>query len=426
MRVERLRRMACVVLGSALLMSCATPHEPTPASSLPVASSTATPLATADPPSPHESAAATASSTSTAEAGLTWAEQIVAGEFQAVFADGDRFVAVGRADDRQVAWVSMDGTTWERHDVPPPADVEVSDVIGEEYIVRGSGMGTLVRLDDTVYSFGFFNLMDFVRPVGWRWTDGAAWEAITSASPFYEEGSIRDAAAGDGVLVAARLDVALSEFGADSEVWAWSPAASWQQSDLSVAEAERVIVNRLAWNEGVFVATGAVVPEQPEPEANWTPRAWQSTDGRQWHEVAPPSEDAAVCALEADPEGGFVAMGLSAAESIVWRWREGNWSGIPVAAYPVHAGRSGNPFTATCALVPLDNGAVAVLGDAQETRVWRSPDGESWVGGEGFSPAHTSNPPHVAGFGSTVVLAYLESDPTGSSVRTVVRTGTLP
>ncbi len=424
MRAVRLPRKALMLLGAALLTSCATAQAPTTTPSVTATTQPATPVPTASGPVIVPSA--TASATPTAAPDIAWTEQTIDGSVMSMVADRDRFIAVGQADGRQVAWVSPEGTTWERHDVPPPADVEVSDVIGEEYVVQGSGMGTVVRLEDTVYSFGFFNFMDFVRPVGWRWTDGAAWEAITSASPFYEAGSIRDAAAGYGVLVAARLDVALSEFGADSQVWAWSPATSWQRSDLSVTEAERVVVNRLAWNEGRFLATGAIVPEEPAAEAMWTPRVWESTDGLRWQEVAPPGEAAAICALEANTDGGFIAMGLSGEEAMLWRWQEGNWSGTPVASYPDHPGRKGNPFMTACAVVPLDQGAVAVFADDHETRVWWSVDGESWTGGGAVSPAHTSNPPHVAGLGSTVVLAHLDSDPTGGSVRTVVRTGTLP
>jgi hypothetical protein len=413
-----------MVLSLVLLASCTAEQGTTPPQSSNQVTSPAPPSTTAAP-LPTNSPSSPASQTAAAHPAIAWTEQTIAGEVQALFADGDRFVAVGRADDAQAAWVSTDGLRWKRQAVPPPTDVELSPdgPVTQDYVTRTSQMGNLVRLDDTVYAFGLFNFMDFVRPLGWRWSDGAAWEPITSSSPFYEAGSVRDVAAGDGTLIAARLDIALSEFGTDSEVWAWSASTSWVQSDLSIAEEERVAVNRLAWHDGVFLASGSVVPEQPDADAAWTPRLWQSADGRAWRQVASPTQEAALCALEADPAGGFVAVGMTAQESVVWRWRDGDWSGAALPGSPAHSA-FGNPFVSDCDVVPLSDGRiVAILAGGEGTRAWWSSDGSSWTGGDTVSAASAS---HVAGLGSTLVLARTEYEPTGAVVGTIVMTGSMP
>ena len=352
-----------------------------------------------------------------------WAEHVLPPDIRGLIADGDRFVAVGNTSEGQVAWTSTDGASWDQHPVPLRTDLpdESTGFPGDANV--GASMGQLVRLDDTLYSFGHFSFMDFFRPVGWRWTDGGAWEPITSPSPFYEAGIVRDVVAGDGVLIAARLGVALSEFGADSEVWAWNAATSWVQSDLSIIEPERVVVNHLASSDGEFLASGVVVPEQAATDAVWEPRMWRSADGHAWSQIEPPSEGSGVCALEADAAGGFVAMGSSSEETVVWRWSDGNWSAVPLVGSPAHPDRSTNPFfISRCALVPLSDRTVAILSGEDGTRAWWSTDGASWVGGETLA---VDGATHIAGFGSTLVLARVEHELTDGLLRTIVMSGSI-
>ena len=119
-------------------------------------------------------------------------------------------------------------------------------------------------------------------------------------------------------------------------------------------------------------------------------------------------------------------MGLTGKETVVWRWRDGTWAAVPLAGSTGHPGSFGNPSGSTCAVVPLGDRTVAILADDAGTRAWWSRDETTWIGGETVSPAHSSNPFHVAGIGSTLVLAHLESEATGGGIVTVVRTGAVP
>ena len=67
--------------------------------------------------------------------------------------------------------------------------------IGDGQELR-AGMGKLLRLGDTVYSFGSMQFMDSVQGAGWRWTDGKPWEVIESTSAVFG-GRVTDAAASE-------------------------------------------------------------------------------------------------------------------------------------------------------------------------------------------------------------------------------------
>ena len=99
-------------------------------------------------------------STSTEAARLEWEDVPFDGTISEVMGDGSRFVAVGAgsASEGSTAWTSDDGLDWERHAVPERSFGEIGD--GQEL---RAGMGKLLRLDDTVYSFGSMQFMDSVQ-----------------------------------------------------------------------------------------------------------------------------------------------------------------------------------------------------------------------------------------------------------------------
>ena len=108
-------------------------------------------------------------------------------------------------------------------------------------------------LDDTLYSFGTaccFN--DFYRPVGWRLTDGEAWDAIQSESAFFGFGGVLDLAASDTALVVSTS----YGLGATSRVWRWTSDTSWVETNLMASDRDLHSVNDIAWTAGSFLAVG--------------------------------------------------------------------------------------------------------------------------------------------------------------------------
>jgi hypothetical protein len=358
---------------------------------------------------------------------FTWTDQPVAGSVQAMVADGDRFVVVGRDADGPLSWVSTGDGAWETVSVPVPTDVvDESWGLPPETAAQGSGMGPLARLGETLYSFGSFNFMDSVRPVGWRWTDGGAWEYIESASPFYETGRVTDVVAGNGALVAARQEVALSIQGARSTVWTWTADASWTQSDISVADGSPMVTD-VAWIEGQYLASGFVVnPSEDAPVGR--PIVWTSGDGLTWVEFEAPPTDGRVCALEADPQGTFVALSVDAEGSTVWTWSEGvEWNGDALTGAASHPSLLTDLFPGTCELVPLEGGLIAVLAGSDMDQTWTRAEDGAWVKGDDLpttaGPTLGGNP--LTGAGDRLVFASLASDPAGGPITSTLHTGTV-
>ncbi len=350
---------------------------------------------------------------------IAWSEHDAAGEILSLVADGDRFVAVGLGSgDPQASWTSGDGVQWTSHPVPIASldeiDAQHTD-IGPEFASRSASMGPLVRLGDTLYSMGYFNFMDFVRPVGWYWTDGAAWQAVTSDSAFYDAGGVRDIIASDDALVAARSNLGISWIGADSTVWTWRSATSWVQSDLSVGDDEPVSVTRLAYADGLLLATGFVSPAD-ETETG-TLAAWTSSDGDAWTRIEPPDGGREICALEPNPAGGFVALGVEVDRTVAWTWDEtSGWAGGPLPGGTGHAIPGPDPFFGYCGLIPVRGQLLAVTGMPDETPSWTSPDGSTWTANPDLPAAGVVD---VAAIGDTIVLATVAYAPDGTQTDTL-------
>ena len=337
---------------------------------------------------------------------------MIAGEVLAIAADGDRFVAVGRTAEAQGSWISTDGGTWDSVPVSPPTDVlEGLADLPADYATRGSAMGALVRLDETLYSFGFFNFMDFIRPVAWRWTDGEQWEPIVSTSEFFQGGSVTAVVAGSGTLVAARLGPAISWSGANSTVWAWRQDTSWVQGDLSAADDVQTFITDLAWHDGQYLAIGFVVnPDEAAPVGR--PVVWTSADGVSWIEIAAPTDQGRLCALESNAGGGFIALGVEDDRAVVWTSRDGSdWEGAALPGLgiqPVGAG----PFSWPCDLVTVGRHALAVIRSEDGSRTWTTSTGTEWMPGPELPVASVGYPggQNLAALNGTLVLFTHEQD----------------
>ena len=189
---------------------------------------------------------------------LTWSDQPFDGTVAAVAADRGTLVAVSFNPEDRVAWSSKDGRSWAEDFVPDPAPSDCEFFYETRCFPNTAGMGQLVRLGDTLYSFGRtegFN--DYVRPVGWRLTDGQSWQAIQSQSEFYSYGVVIDAAAGNDALVAATSNYAQYSM----DVSRWMTDTSWMATNLIGLGDSLLDVYDMAWSGGTFVAVGAV----PEP-----------------------------------------------------------------------------------------------------------------------------------------------------------------
>lgn len=417
-----IRSLLAGALVSAVVVGCATDTAnsaaPSPNRSVEPSVSAATSMAPSSP--------ATAAASPTQEPGeggalaISWTEQSIDGWIHDIATDGDRIVAVGRTGDVFTAWFSTDGTAWESVTVPPPGNfMGDSEGLPEDLEARGSQMGTLVRLDETLYSFGLFNFMDFVRPVGWRWTDGQPWSFIDSKSDFYASGRVADAVAADGGLVAARLEVALSWAGADSTIWRWTPEASWVQADLSHTDSERTYVTRLAHNDGLLVASGLLpLGDADDPDAAAV-ATWESSNGEAWSAIDPPAGATQICALEAHPSGGFLAIGTGANGVTAWRKSDGLWSERVLTEAVDTPQGFGGPLWDVCWAFPLDDGLVALYPSDDGLRAWTSSDGDDWTDGGVVAPqAHLA----AAADDLLVLVRPVEpADPVGGSILRIVR-----
>ena len=366
-------------LAAGLVIACAGPEA--------AESVTPSPSGAAEPSAPDLASvapsAATASPTPAAgNFAITWTEEAFDEPVSGIAVDGDRIVAVGKADTQFTAWTSTDGASWEAFDVPPPTNIVSNpENMPENVEAIGSLMGGLIRLNETLYSFGTFNFMDFVRPVGWRWTDGEPWAFIDSDSDFYASGRVVDAVATEDGIVAARLEVALSWAGVDSTMWRWTPDTSWVQADLSHPNADRAYVSQVARSDGALLASGLIPVEDPDDPDGAAAALWESSDGQTWSAIEPPAGSDQICALEADEGGGFVAVGTGANGISAWRYTDGQWSesGLSASA-PAHP-ETGEPFFDVCWAFQLADGMVVLFQTDEGLNAWTSVDGTAWVDG---------------------------------------------
>jgi len=359
-----MRRVAIVLSVAGLLTACtstSTPAEPSPSTvqqGLPTASGSVS--ATATTPQPPDAPR------------IVWSEVAFEGSVSDVIADRSRFVAVGIGTNGATAWTSQDGLTWQELDVPERSFGEIED--GVELT---GAMGTLVRLRDTLYSFGGLSFNDAVSGAGWRWTDGEAWQVIDSQSSFFS-GTVTAAAANDEALVAATLSFAMGLFGSYT-TWRWTPATSWTQTSLVSSEHENIVVEAIAWSQSTFVAAGTYAAAVDGVERWDWPRAlamWTSPDGLDWRRVQLPTGMSRLCAV-ASTQGGFAAFGASGDRLAAWTSIDGGtWAQGEVDA--AEGLEIGNMDLNTCRVVDFGDGLVAFARGAGGTLVWTSADGTAW------------------------------------------------
>lgn len=354
---------------------------------------------------------------------MTWTEQRFEGDVHALGVDRGQFVAVGRVGQQLTAWTSADAGIWEASRVPDPSFVaDAADVFGEN-VFEQAAMGPLVRLGDTLYSIGtFWGDNDGVRPVGWRLSDGGAWEYIESQSPFFAGCcNVFDVVAADDALLAVKHNFAVYS----GETWRWTSESSWQdttpmkQPDTGTSGAD---ILDAVWAEGAFVAVGVAADGNLDAASEeWATSAasWTSPDGVTWQAApsTPELEGAVMYSISQSPGGGFVAVGCAQCKvgqdgvPAAWTSRDAlSWS---PAAMP---GEMGSAYR----VVALEHGLLAIGARGDETLTWTSIDGVTWEPGEtllGSSQRHLSFGMNLAVRDDDVVLILDRGD------QTVVFTG---
>ena len=379
--------LIAIALGVAVT-ACSAASTPSASASLPSSQDASA--------SANQSASESSAPSAPAELTISWADAELDLWIGAVEADRGQFVAVSGDPSARMAWTSGDAVSWNEHPVPEPSGC--TELPDGACIERTAGMGQLERLGDTLYSIGtttFFN--DFARPVGWRWTDGEAWQAISSQSEFYGFGVLQDLAASDDALVAVRHGEALGPFG--SSVWRWTSETSWVASNLA-SRLEPVDVFDTAWGSRGFVAVGAV-PTPDRRDEDGTAAAWVSDDGLAWRQVDPPSGSTRLCTVAAT-RMGFMVMGW-ADGPMIWRSDDGtSWTGSALAGSGA-VRREGVPFFRGCAVTEIEAGLLATLTGEDGTLTWTSTDGMDWTPGPKLDLFATR--PQIAALGDTVVAA---------------------
>jgi hypothetical protein len=410
-------RMVTVVVVAALVASCGS----TPVTSSPVTTNSPADQLPSIAGQASPEPTATPSPTAVGDAlRFTWSEVPFEGSVSAITDDGSRFVAVGTGTEGVSSWTSSDGMAWEEHDVPDRSFGEIGD--GVELT---ASMGQLIRLGDTLYSFGGMTFMDSAVGAAWRWTDGSEWEVIESTSDFFG-GRPTVATASDKALVVGNISFERGLYGTYS-TWRWTAATSWVKTALSSSADEVIGVDAIAWGGDAFVAAGssASAVEGADPW-DWprTLSIWTSRDGRDWTAVEPPDGMSSVCSLAALPAGGFVALGTAGERIATWtslhgdEWMEGTFDPQGPA---LDAGEGpGLP----CRVVAAAGGLLAAVGTDDETLTWTSIDGRSWAFGERLDIAGVQ-PANVAALGDHVLLFGSRIDPrVESGFRHVLSYGT--
>ena len=352
---------------------------------------------------------------------IDWAEQPFEGNVSAVVADGTQFVAVGNVDGSVASWTSSVGVTWRRDPVPDPIFDE--DVIGPTGLpidlARGPGGGQLVRLGDTLYSLGTSNFMDHNWPVGWRRTDGAAWEYIVSRSEFFSAGVVVDVAASNNALLAATMGGNTEvpsglDYAHSASTWLWTPETSWVRSGLAATPDDRIHITATAWSDGTYVAVGVrAEPTEGQTPSSWptAPSIWTSADGRTWANVTLPEALGALCTVRALPTGGFIGIEIAHGEFTAWTSETGAaWTGS--GPLPARLLTWDGPFVRGCEIVPLERGLLVALRTEDGLLTWTSTDGRTWEAGETLDLSVFGAV--VAALGSDVVVFGRRLDASGA------------
>jgi hypothetical protein len=358
---------AVLILASGCATAATTPS--VPAEETPRESASAS---TSTEPSPSASAPAPTIVTGPPE--ISWSEVPVDGFFADVIGEGSRFVAVGVGSDGTAAWTSVDGQTWEEEPVPDFPVVEPEPGVSVDAV-----MGTLVRLDDTVYSFGTVYFIDAPYFTGWRRTDGESWQRIESDNPFFDAGALTAVTAGDHALVA----VMSAPYAFGNAIWRWRADTSWVAATLDAEAGEENRVGEVAWSGGTFLAVGhTAVPDREIAIDAWpqTPAMWRSSDGLEWMAATPPSEASTICALDALPDDeGFVVVGFSDEGLAAWKSADGAaWTRGTLEAPTGFDLATLDPDGVRCDLAPIGHGMLATITGSDTLVSWTSIDGRTW------------------------------------------------
>jgi hypothetical protein len=264
----------------------------------------------------------------------------------------------------------MNGTDWERHGAPDPTFIaDMVDDFGPS-IGDGIDMGRLIRLGETLFSFGTFHgFNDFYRPVAWRSSDGARWEFIESESAFYGYGAVNDVETFEDGLLAAR---ATGLIGPAYDLWAWNSDSSWRETGIRSAEGAILVSLDAATIDDAIVAVGQVAERESLPDIGANrPVAWISSDAEQWDEFALPPEIAFACGVEQTPSGDTAVIGQEEGGVVsVWVTSDrSTWSRSALEP----GGCDAHP------LIRAGDWLVAhVPTETEGSHIWLSRDGEQW------------------------------------------------
>jgi hypothetical protein len=264
--------------------------------------------------------------------------------------------------------------------VPAPSEADC-DPAEPICVVRSAHLGPMVRLHDTLYSFGateFFN--DYIRTVGWRWTDGHDWQAIESDNPIFTGGAFRAVATSDEAIFA----VTHAGYLFMEEHWLWTPDTSWQRVGDEISMDNPIEFQSVAWRDGQFVAVGVTWDVPSDFTAGDSePSVWSSDDGTTWTSRAAPTDAMNLCAVTATRDGLF-AVGLATdGQPMAWRTPDGEHWGAGVLPTDVSVDPKDPFIPSGCGgrVLELSSGYLAFLTVDDVTLTWTSRDGATWEEG---------------------------------------------
>lgn len=285
-----------------------------------------------------------------------------------IFVDGATWVAGGWAvDGGPAAWTSKGATSWMAATVADPLpDAEF----------HGAGLGPIVRLGDSLLSYGTaIGCCDSRGVLGWRSADGADWEVIESTSPLFEKGYLlRELAVGTPAVVAVEGQyVPLA-----GRIWRWTQETSWEETTPRAAgEATSLLEPRdVIWSGEQFVVVGAK-GQDGTPTTAWSAAVLVSADGETWEDASVDGGgNVTLMAVARLADGRLVAYGDETVQNEI---------SIP----RVFVSADGSSWTAVDApfgetrvnakdLIVVEGGLLAIGSAGFDTHVWFSADGREW------------------------------------------------
>jgi hypothetical protein len=354
---------------------------PTSATSLPAASTTASP--SDDAPPPPVASPTPDPTPRSGPAMVAWTQGArMDGSIHAVAHIADLWLIGGalpvNEGGQAAVWTSSDGETWASPALLQPVPrIEPDDFpeddqwFPDSYRVTGFG-----EWRGNLYAYGVyqFGCCDGVLGMLWESVDGGAtWLEVGTEGTGYQFGYFEQASS---VTPADELAVfAHTGLGGGASMFITDDLRSWTEHPIGDATVAHEFAGFAASPDTMVVVGGEYQPYEGDERPPLLQSAWWSADGRSWAPMAGPEREGELASVAWDPaHERFVVVGSDASgQPMAWLTVDGTtWASSQLA----EGAGSVQDVAATDGLIAAV-GAIGSGEDAQPT-AWTSHDGITW------------------------------------------------